>query len=231
VGAVGPVWQWILIPAILLGAQTPAAACYDEQVSEVGPVRISTTDESSSRLDCSDGAAGCATWAARLAQILPHHARLRLRSGAMITRNGRVEIELCLPRRPCITEDSAHGDIAKIFDELAVRLRVPASARRRARQLAPVAFTLQAGSFASEQSATALAFKIDEATGGVGAEITQGHPGWARSTWVDRRSLPDGRVVHRVFVGTFLGRASASRAAPVLATLTGEAPLVRALSQ
>jgi hypothetical protein len=222
---------WLLIPAIVLGAQTPAGACYDEQVFQIGPVRISTTDEASSRLDCSDNAAGCATWAARLARILPLHARLYLRSGAMITQNGRVEIELCLPRRPCITEDASHEDIAGIFDELAARLRVPASARRRARRLAPAAFTLQAASFTSEKSATALAFKIDEATGGLGAEITQGHPGWARSSWVDSRSLPDGRMVHRVFVGTFLGRGSASRAAPVLASLTGEDPLVRSLRQ
>ena len=88
-------WPAALAMALVLGAPRNATACFDEHVSQVGPVRITVNaGESGGRLSCGVHATTCATWAARLARLLPRGARLEIRSGYEVTQSGRNDVEI-----------------------------------------------------------------------------------------------------------------------------------------
>jgi len=219
-----------LAMALVLGAPRSADACFDEHVSQVGPVRITVAaGESGGRLSCGIGATTCATWAARLARLLPAGARLEIRSGYDVTKSGNndVEIELCLPPRRCRLTVSDTDRIDEIFDKIAARVGTPPARRARIRRSDVAYFTLQAGAFARVEAAEALAQRIDDETGGLGVDVMLAHPGPTHAAWVEEAMLPGGGHVQRVMAGTFAGRASAVRARARVAALTGEMPLVR----
>jgi hypothetical protein len=224
------VWPAALAMALVLGAPRSADACFDEHVSQVGPVRITVNaGESGGRLSCGAGATTCATWAARLARLLPGGARLEIRSGYDVTQTGDndVEIELCLPRRRCRVTVSDTNEIGEIFDRIAVRLGTGRARRARIRRSDVGYFTLQAGAFARVEAAEALARRIDDETGGLGVDVMLAHPGPTHAAWVEEATLRGGGRVHRVMAGTFAGRASAVRAMARVTALTGALPLVR----
>jgi len=219
-----------LAVALVLGAPQSAGACFDEHVSQVGPVRITVVaGESGGRLSCGIGATTCATWAARLARLLPGGTRLEIRSGYDVTKSGdnNVEIELCLPRRRCRVTVSDTNRIDEIFDKIAVRLGTGPARRARIRSRDVAYFTIQAGAFARVEAAEALARRIDDQTGGLGVDVMLAHPGPTHAAWVEEAPLRGGGRVHRVMAGTFAGRASAVRARARVVALTGEMPIVR----
>src|SRR5262245_37201132 len=197
--------------ALVLCAPRNAAACFDTHVTEVGPVRIvvSWHSESGGDLRCGKDGTPCATWAARLARLLPRGARLRINSGWEVTKreSKEVEIELCLPGKACRMTQSEHAEIADSFDDIAARLGTPPARRARIRRSWSPYFTLQAGAFSNPETAEALATRIDGETGGLGASVTQGHPGPTEASWVEEATLAGGRRIYRGMTGTFPGHA------------------------
>src|SRR5262245_49959950 len=127
----------ILAALLVTAAARESAACYDSDLTIVGPVRIEITQEEGSNLSCATDKVPCATWALRLARILPEGARLEIRSGFPITKGNDTEIQLCLAGRPCTVRPTKREDVARIFDELAARFRIPAAQRARMLRLRP----------------------------------------------------------------------------------------------
>src|SRR5262245_48550631 len=115
-------WSAALATALLIGAPRTAAACWDEHVTEVGPVRIAVAyySEGGALLDCRSERTPCSTWAVRLARLLLKGSRLEIRSGEEVTKREKsdVEIELCLPGKRCRLTETGRAEIAGVFDQI-----------------------------------------------------------------------------------------------------------------
>ena len=132
-------WPAALALALVLGAPRTGAACFDEEITRVGPVRIAVAfySENSALLRCGQRGTPCATWAARLARLLPRGARLEVRSGWELTQKAGndVEFELCLPRRKCRLIESEHGEIGGASEEDAAAFIRDEAKRGRAKPM------------------------------------------------------------------------------------------------